>query len=311
MKHLPLQSRYFRELLTGYARHLERVGYNPFTIKMLPSFVREFFHRLEQIGIKSLEEVTPQIINNHYRYLKERPCKGRAGTLSESMLHGHLWAIRIMFSFLQAEGRIDADPFSLLSFPAPKKQQREILTREEIEKLYQACETSLDRAILGLFYGCGLRKSEAQALNIKDISFRSRLLYVRSGKGKRRRVVPVTGTVTGDLKKYYHVERVRMLRKSSDPDREKAFILNSHGERMLGQSFWRKLRYLVLKAGIENPGRITLHSLRHSIATHLLGSGLSVEQVRDFLGHTNIESTQVYTRINNEELKNEELNSEK
>ena len=304
MKHLPLQSRYYRELLSDYTRHLERVGYNPFTIKMLPSLVREFFHQIEQTGIKSLEEVTPQIISNHYRYLKERPCKGRHGSLSDSMLHSHLWAIRIMFSFLQAEGRIDADPFSLLSFPAPKKQQREILTREEIEKLYHACESSLDRAILGLFYGCGLRKSEAQALNTKDISFRGRLLYVRSGKGKRRRVVPVTGKVTGDLKNYYHQERIRMLRKSSDQDREKAFILNSHGERMLGQSFWRKLRYLVQKAGIENPGRITLHSLRHSIATHLLCSGLTVEQVRDFLGHTNIESTQVYTRINNEELKN-------
>jgi integrase/recombinase XerD len=306
MKHLPLQSRYYRELLSDYARHLERVGYNPFTIKMLPSLVREFFHRLEQTGIKSLEEVTPQIINSHYRYLKERPCKGRPGTLSESMLHGHLWGVRILFSFLQAEGRIDADPFSMLTFPSPKKQEREVLTREDIEKLYQACETLLDRAILGLFYGCGLRKSEAEALNIKDISYRGRLLYVRSGKGKKRRVVPVTGKVTGDLKHYYQQERIRMLRKSSDPDREKAFILNSNGERMLGQSFWRKLRYLVLKAGLETPQRITLHSLRHSIATHLLGSGLSVEQVRDFLGHTNIESTQVYLRINNEELKSEE-----
>jgi integrase/recombinase XerD len=306
MKHLPLQSRYFRELLSDYTRHLERVGYNPFTIKMLPSLVREFFHRLEQTGIKSLEEVTPQIINSHYRYLKERPCKGRPGTLSESMLHGHLWGVRILFSFLQAEGRIDADPFSMLTFPSPKKQEREVLTREDIEKLYQACETLLDRAILGLFYGCGLRKSEAEALNIKDISYRGRLLYVRSGKGKKRRVVPVTGKVTGDLKHYYQQERIRMLRKSSDPDREKAFILNSNGERMLGQSFWRKLRYLVLKAGLETPQRITLHSLRHSIATHLLGSGLSVEQVRDFLGHTNIESTQVYLRINNEELKSEE-----
>jgi integrase/recombinase XerD len=304
MKHLPLQSRYYRELLSDYARHLERVGYNPFTIKMLPSLVREFFHQLEQMGIKSLEEVTPQIINSHYRYLKVRPCKGRPGSLSESMLHSHLWGVKILFSFLQAEGRIGADPFSLLTFPSPKKQEREILTSKEIEKLYLACATSLDRAILGLFYGLGLRKSEAESLNIKDISFRSRLLYVRSGKGKRRRVVPVTVKVTEDLKNYYHQERIRVLRKSKDPDREKAFILNSNGERMLGQSFWRKLRYLVLKAGIENPGRITLHSLRHSIATHLLGSGHSVEQVRDFLGHTNIESTQVYIRINNEELKN-------
>jgi integrase/recombinase XerD len=272
---------------------------------MLPSLVREFFNHLEQLGIKSLEEVTPGVINSHYRYLKERPCKGRPGTLSESMLHSHLWAMRILFSFLQAEGRIDADPFSLLTFPSPKKQEREILTRKEIEKLYQATESSLERAILGLFYGCGLRKSEVEDLNESDISFRSRLLYVRSGKGKRRRVVPVTGKVTGDLKNYYHMERIRMLRKSKDPERENAFILNKLGVRMLGSSFWRRLRYLVLKAGIENPGRITLHSLRHSIATHLLHSGLSVEQVRDFLGHTSLDSTQVYTRVSNRYLTGE------
>lgn len=302
MKHLPLQSRCYRELLNDYTCHLARVGYDPITVKMLPPLVKEFFYHLEQTGIKTPQEITPRIISGHYRYLKERPCRGRPGTLSDSMVHCHLWAMRILFEYMQAEGRIDADPFSMLSFPAPKKREREILTREEIEKLYKASETLLDKAILGLFYGCGLRKSEAEALNIKDISFRGRLLYVRSGKGKRRRVVPVTGKVTEDLKKYYLQERIRLLRKSSDPEREKAFILNSHGGRMLGQSFWRRLRQLVLRAGIENPGRITLHSLRHSIATHLLESGLSVEQVRDFLGHTNIESTQIYTRIttNNE-----------
>jgi integrase/recombinase XerD len=301
MKHLPLQSRYYRELLTGYTRHIERVGYNHSTIKTLPSPVREFFYHLEQSGIKSIEEVTPKVITWYYRRLRERPCQGRPGTLSDGMVHAHLWALRIFFSLMLSEDRIMVDPLSLLSFPSPRKQQREILTREEIEKLYKASETLLDKAILGLFYGCGLRKSEAESLNIKDINFRARLLYIRSGKGKRRRVVPVTGKVTEDLKKYYLQERIRMLRKSNDPEREKAFILNSHGARMLGQSFWRKLRYLVLKAGIETPGRITLHSLRHSIATHLLAGGLSVEQVRDFLGHTNIESTQIYTRITSEQ----------
>jgi len=306
MKYLPLQSRYYRELLERYTRHLERVGYDPCTVKSLPSFVREFFHHLEQSAVKSLEEVTPQAISRHYRYLKERPCKGRPGTLSDSVVHSHLWAIRVLFDFLQAEGSIEINPFNLLSFPSPKKQEREVLSGKEIEKLYQACETLLDRAILGLFYGCGLRKSEVQALNLRDISFRSRLLYVRSGKGKRRRVVPITAKVAKDLKNYYYVERVRMLRKSKDPEKENAFILNKLGDRMLGSSFWRRLRYLVLKAGIENPGRITLHSLRHSIATHLLHSGLSVEQVRDFLGHTSLDSTQVYTRLTMRSEKNEE-----
>ena len=297
MKHLPLQSRYYSELLNYYSRHLERIGYSTGTIKTLPSPVREFFYHLEQIGIRSIEEVTPKIITGYYQRLRERPCHGRPGILSDSMVHAHIWALRILFSLMLSEGRIMVDPLGMLSFPSPLKKERDVLTREEVKKLYQACETLLDKAILGLFYGCGLRKSEAEALNIKDISFKGRLLYVRSGKGKRRRVVPIAGKVAGDLKQYYLQERIRLLRKSSDPEREKAFILNSHGARMLGVSFWRRLRQLVLRAGIENPGRITLHSLRHSIATHLLAGGLSVEQVRDFLGHTNIESTQIYTRI--------------
>jgi len=297
MNHFLLESRYYKELLKYYGRYIERVGYNPATIKMLPSLLREFFHRLEQMGIKSVEEVTPEVIDSHYRYLKERPCKGRPGSLSESMLHAHLWAIRILFSFLQAEGRIDADPFSMLTFPGPKKQQRDVLTSKEIEALYQATESTLDRVMLGLFYGCGLRKSEAVALDVKDINLRGRLLYVRSGKGKKRRVVPLTSRVAGDLKKYYYQERVMTLRKSKYPQGEKAFVLNKLGERMSGESFWRRFRHLALRSCIENPVRVTLHSLRHSIATHLLESGLSVEQVRDFLGHTSLESTQVYTRV--------------
>ncbi|MFO7933932.1 MAG: tyrosine-type recombinase/integrase [Bacteroidales bacterium] len=154
-------------------------------------------------------------------------------------------------------------------------------------------------ADLGLFYGCGLRRREVEALNVKDISFRGKLVYVRSGKGKRRRVVPVTGRVIEDLKAYYYQERVHVVHKqrATAAGSNQAFLLNKNGSRMLGQSLWRRLRVLVLKSGLEHPERVTLHSLRHSIATHLLHSGLSVEQVRDFLGHTHLESTQGYTRV--------------
>ncbi len=82
----------------------------------------------------------------------------------------------------------------------------------------------------------------------------------------------------------------------------KVFLLNTGGSRMLGQSLWRRLRCLVLKAEINHPERVTLHNLRHSIATHLLDSGVSIEQVRDFLGHTNLESTQGYTRVGRKHL---------
>ena len=297
MKHLPLQSRYYRELLKCYTRHLERVGYNRNTIKTLPSPVREFFHHLEQMGIRDLQGVTPGVIYIHYRYLKERPCRGREGTLSDSMVHGHMWALRILFDLMLAEGRIESDPLSKLSLRSPERKEREILTFAEIEKLYSICASVAERVILGLLYGCGLRKSEAQALDAGDINPREKLLYVRSGKGKRRRVVPVTAAVAADFNDYYHQERTLALRKSRHPREEKAFMLNRHGERMSGLSMWRRFRQMTLSAGIENPGRITLHSLRHSIATHLLERGLSIEQVRDFLGHVTMESTQVYTRV--------------
>jgi len=304
MKHLPLKSGYYQDLQKKYSLYMERVGYHKQTCKSLSSMTREFFYYLEEHGVKDLGEVTPKEITEYYGYLKTRPCHRGPGTLSQSMQHMHLWGLRTLFSFLLAEGTISVDPFSILSFPKPQKKERAVLTRAEIEKLYQASESCKDRALLGLFYGCGLRKSEVEVLNVKDISFRGKLVYVRSGKGKRRRVVPMPDRVIADLKEYYYQERAHILHKqeADTGDPQRAFLLNTGGSRMMGQSFWRRLRYLVLKAGIERPERVTLHSLRHSIATRLLDGGVSIAQARDFLGHTCLESTQVYTRVGRKHL---------
>lgn len=282
-----------------YSLYLERVGYHKTTCKTLPTMTREFFYFLERISIGDLGEVTGKEILDYYHYLRTRPNRRGPGTLSESMQHSHLWALRILFTYLLAEGMIDADPMSVLSFPRPQKKERAVLSHQEIRKLYHACESFKDKALLGLLYGCGLRKSEVEALNVKDISFKGRLVYVRSGKGKRRRTIPVLERVMEDLKGYYYQERVHVLHKQREAslDPQRAFLLNKNGARMMGQSLWRRLRYLVLKAGIKDPARVTLHCLRHSIATHLLESGVAIEQVRDFLGHTHLESTQVYTRV--------------
>jgi len=192
MKHLPLQNPRYIALLKEFSLHVKRLGYNKYSQQSLPSSVREFFYRLEQQDIHSLDGMTPELISRHYEYLSRRPNQTRPGNLSQSMLQSHVWALKTFFNYQEAEGNVKENPFSVLHFPAPKHARREVLTREEIRKLYRACETPRDRAMLGLFYGCGLRKSEAEKLNLKDISFRSRLLYVRSGKGKKRRVVPVT-----------------------------------------------------------------------------------------------------------------------
>ncbi|MXV13906.1 tyrosine-type recombinase/integrase [Hufsiella ginkgonis] len=149
-----------------------------------------------------------------------------------------------------------------------------------------------ERAVLHLFYSCGLRRNEGEALNARDVHFAQRLLYVRSGKGAKRRVVPMPAQVAADLENYYMQERA--------DHQERAFMLNKTGGRMSGQGYQGVLSELLERAGL--PPGTTLHHLRHSIATHLLASGVSMELLREFLGHSCLETTQIYAGISRQQL---------
>jgi integrase/recombinase XerD len=272
-----------------FKTHLKRLGYSKGSQSMLPTCVAEFIKQLEEKNIYHLQEIEPIHLQQHYEYLTERPNQRRTGGLSSRMINHHIYAIRLFLNYQEQIGNIKENPISGLSFPRPESKQREILTIEEIKQLYEVAETIREKAIIGIFYGCGLRRSEGEALNIKDVSFKSSLLYVRDGKGSKRRVIPVNEKVLNDFRNYLHYERFA-------PIRETAFICNNAGRRMLGDKHNKTVKALIEKAGIEK--EISLHSLRHSIATHLLENGMGVEYVRDFLGHKHLESTQIYTHIN-------------
>lgn len=302
MQHLPIYNKEYRELLQEFSQYLERMGYNKGSQTVLPSCVREFFHWLEKTGINQLENITPQHIRKHYDYLTERPNQTRPGGLSDSQINHHVYALKTFMNYQEENGKITSNPFGILSFPKVQYPPRQVLTLAEIKALYGVAENMRDRAMLSLFYGCGLRRTEAIKLNINDIHFKGQLLYVRSGKGKKRRVVPLTEQVKADLQNYYLYERSLYVRDITR-DNQSAFVLNNRGNRML--NYWKRMKYLVKQA--ELPKQISLHHLRHSIATHLLESGLSLEQVRDFLGHRYLESTQIYTRISKQYLANQTL----
>jgi integrase/recombinase XerD len=304
MQHLPIYNKEYRELLQDFSQYLERMGYNKGSQTALPSCVQEFFHWLEKIGINQLENITPQHIRKHYDYLTERPNQTRSGGLSDSQINHHIYALKTFMNYQEESEKITSNPFGVLSFPKVQSPPRQVLSLEEIKTLYQAAENMRDQAVLSLFYGCGLRRSEAEKLNINDINFKAQLLYVREGKGKKRRVVPLTEQVKIDLQNYYQYERSLYI-KEITKDNQNAFILNNWGDRMLGGGYWKRMKYLVKQAGL--PDQISLHHLRHSIATHLLESGLSLEQVRDFLGHRYLESTQIYTRISKQYLASQTL----
>jgi integrase/recombinase XerD len=285
--------------LQEFASYLESTGYNESSQRQITKSVREFLARLPA-RVYQVKGIKPQHIQKHYAYLNERPNERRAGGLASGVILGYMGALRLFFSYLQQTGELHENPMSKLSFQGSEYNPREILTEKEIKKLYKQCENLRDRAILALFYGCGLRRSEAENVDIRDIHFKSKLLYVREGKGKKRRVVPLSTTVAEDLRNYYLYERSSYI-KQYDNKQESAFILNNWGRRMAGQLYLRRLNFLLGKTSIKKD--ICLHSLRHSIATHLLERGLDVEHIRDFLGHALFETTEKYTRVSGKLLK--------
>lgn len=280
-----------KNIAAHFKVQLERLGYAQRTIEMLPTMVQDFLN-VQQIV--DLQQVTPEIILNYYEYLQERPNKNKPGCLSEVYINHHIYALKLFFNWLESKGSILSNPISGLEFQKPSSKPREILDLEEVKKLYKVCENPLERAILSLYYGCGLRRTEGIKLDLKDVQFRAELLYVRLGKGAKRRVVPMSQQVKKDLQNYAYNYRKAM-------PKETAFLVGSNKNRINTSLIGKTLKFLIDRAEISK--NITLHGLRHSIATHLLEAGLSMEEVRDFLGHRHLESTQIYTRISSMQLK--------
>lgn len=269
----------------GFKKYLETLGYSESTCRMLPACLAEF---MEFTGDKEACGITAADIANYHEHISTRPNKRKGGGLSAMMIHHHIYALRLYLNLQEQQGTVKENPISGLSFPKPEGAEREVLTVQEIKELYGIAETSREKAVLGIFYGCGLRRSEGEALNIKDVNLKTNVLYVREGKGKKRREVPVSRSAAADIRAYLQNER-------KAEGSETALITNSLGTRTRGNCYNKIIKSLADKAGIEK--EITLHCLRHSIATHLLENGMSVEYVRDFLGHKHLDATQIYTRV--------------
>jgi len=293
----------YKQLLDAWHRHTRMLGYSENGRQIKAANLAECLIWLEGQGITDITAVAPAHITAHYRYLKQRPNKRSEGLLSAKTIAGHMRSIRGFFAWLQASGQITLNPMSALDFPYPKPDntRRTVLTQAEVRQLYAAAETLTERAVLGLGYGCGLRAGELSGVNLADVRLDEGILIVAKGKGGKRRVVPLSGGVARDLRRYIDAERG--LHESGES--ANALILNIKGTRLRPYTARKRLAKLVERTGnaaiaAKRPG---LHTLRHSIATHLLEQGVPVEQVRQFLGHSQLETTEIYTRVSQKQLK--------
>lgn len=290
--------------IEGFKQWLALLGYVESSVYYDHKRLGEFFEWLEGQGIDELGQVNGKLVESFFEALRVRKSQRSGEPLAENTLRGYLKALRRFVRYLHYRGEAAFDvPVQL---PVQEKREIVVLSQAEIRRLYEATDGSLlglrDRAMLALCYGCGLRRNEALRLQIGDFLPEKHLLHVSKGKGHRSRYVPLIGSVSQDLSQYLTLSRPVLAGEkpeSACPERPKgvegAFLLSLSGKPLHGNSLYERFKRLMRLARIERPAG--LHSLRHSIATHLLQNGMSLHQISAFLGHTSLQSTQRYTHV--------------
>ena len=263
------------ETILLFRKELQNLGYSKTVVNNYPKQVKNFLDHQK----KHFAEIHTQDILDYHLHLKTIIGTRTKKPFSESYIHSILLAIKLYFEYLQRTGAIKINPYQL-KIKSPKSEERKIFTQEEIHKLYSK-SNQLQTIILHLCYACGMRRNEAVELKINDIDLENCLLYIRKGKGRKRRVIPFTKQVKKDIEFFLSVEK----NKTEN-------LLNITATRI-----YEEFKKLLKKADLDNQ-KFTLHCLRHTIATQLLEQGMELEKVRDFLGHEYLGTTQIYTRVN-------------
>ncbi len=302
MRCMKLENPQYRLLEKGFENWLRTLSFAESTVYGSPAYLREFFHFLEQNHIDDLDHVNKSHIRAYLAHLGQRRNRRRGGGLSVNYQTSNINALKRFGRYLRETRKqnLEVD----LKLPQEKQTAKTILTQAEIQALYKACSVMdyrwkyamiglRDRAMLGVYYGCGLRRSEAVELDINDIDLTRSLVHVRKGKGSKERFVPIGESVKQDFKDWLLV-RDEYLKQPG----EQAFLLSPRGSRISGNALLVRLKRLVETCGIDKD--IGLHTLRHSIATHLLQRGMGLENVGRFLGHSSLENTQIYTHLKEE-----------
>ena len=210
-------------------------------------------------------------------------------------------SIKTFFRFLTTEGHIENNPARLVETPRMPRRLPDFLNKGEVDRLLSQPDQSTplgkrDRAMLEILYATGLRVSELVGLKVMDVNLESGFLRTM-GKGSKERVIPLGKKSCEALKEYLGEGRLS-ISKGRNPPR---LFLNSRGKPISRQGFWKIIKAYGIKANITK--KLTPHSIRHSFASHLLEGGADLRSVQILLGHADISTTQIYTHITRERLK--------
>lgn len=314
MRKLNLKTSSYQYLETAFNEWLKVLGYSKGSVNSMTAIGREFLYYLEREEAYHIQALKQKHFKGYKSYISERQNEKRAGLLSNNYINKHIQGVEKFMEFLHHKGVQNLPSISLRQ---NKLFRPEIttLTTKEVEMLYSATKdivehtekrnTTLktqaiaarDRAMLTVMYGCGLRRNETVHVDLSDINLDTRVLHVKKGKNYKQRFVPISKRGSKYLQDYIYDHRP-VLAKTK---RQGRLFLSVSGKPMLGGAMYVRLQLLKMATGdiTLQQKNVTPHILRHSIATHLLEAGMSLENISRFLGHASLESTQIYTHLIN------------
>jgi len=275
-----------RGVILSYKRELQVLGYAKMTVFRKVRAVLNF----------------KAFINKNYLLIEEKEIEiyvdylHKTKGLHSCTIEHYYHDLEQFYLYLERENILLKNPFNYykLSILKESKTARSIVNQEEIRELYQVVKTEKERILLHLSYGCGLRAKELERVNIEDVLIIEKLLKVEKGKNNKHRVIPLAASMVKDF-------RVYLEWRLDEKVQTQSLLLNERGNRLRAYTARTILQKVLKRTTIIKP--ITLHSLRHSIATHLLENGMKAEQVQHFLGHKQLETTEIYTRVSQAQLK--------
>ena len=263
------------------------------TVESYKRDVTQYISYLDGTGVTDISSTTKTTVLSYLLYLQK---EGRAS----STVSRTLASLRSYYLFMMQNGVVKSNPTSNLEAPHVEKKIPKILSGEEVELLLEQpknCDNKgiRDKAMLELLYATGIRVSELINLDVSDVNVP--MSFVRCKGGKKERIIPMGHQAKDALENYINNVRKYMVKDEN----ETALFVNCSGARLSRQGFWKLIKYYQHIAGIETD--ITPHTLRHSFAAHLLENGADLHSIQEMMGHADISSTQVYSRMMNSKIK--------
>ena len=285
--------------LDGFIRHLQtEKNASQHTVRNYAEDIVQFLLFLENDNQALPQEINYLSVRRFLALLKEKDYERR--TIARK-----LSAVRSFLRYLNREGLLQDKSWSTVATPRVGKKLPNFLYVEEMMRLLAAPDVRTvagkrDAAILEVLYASGVRVSELVALNVETIDLNEGYFIV-FGKGARERIVPLGSYARRAVQIYLQEARPQLLRKNPKGENEKALWLNKYGTRLTDRGVRRIVEKYIRQ--VSTSKGITPHSIRHSFATHMLNAGADLRAVQELLGHKNVSTTQIYTHITREQLK--------